>query len=213
MIKENQRLLNQLHVFSDGLLVFFSMMVAYWIRFYVFTGIEGIPFSYYIRLAAVAVALCLRQELQDAGAQVILTRDTDTALAEEGAQRKRRDLQYRVDAAREARLFLSIHMNEYRTRAESGPQVFYRAGQEDSRLLAGALQAQLIAGLRPARERSAHTGEYYLLEHLDIPAVLVECGFLSNAAEEAKLLDAGYQQQVAQAICAGVCDFIQLSGK
>ena len=157
-----------------------------------------------------AVALCLRQELQDAGAQVILTRDTDTALAEEGAQRKRRDLQYRVDAAREARLFLSIHMNEYRTRAESGPQVFYRAGQEDSRLLAGALQAQLIAGLRPARERSAHTGEYYLL---DIPAVLVECGFLSNAAEEAKLLDAGYQQQVAQAICAGVCDFIQLSGK
>ena len=87
------------------------------------------------------------------------------------------------------------------------------AGQEDSRLLAGALQAQLIAGLHPARERSAHTGEYYLLEHLDIPAVLVECGFLSNAAEEAKLLDAGYQQQVAQAICAGVCDFIQLSGK
>mgnify|MGYP000348497524 CR=1 FL=1 len=160
-----------------------------------------------------AVALCLRQELQAAGAQVILTRDTDTALAEEGAQRKRRDLQYRVDAAREARLFLSIHMNEYRTRAESGPQVFYRAGQEDSRLLAGALQAQLIAGLHPARERSAHTGEYYLLEHLDIPAVLVECGFLSNAAEEAKLLDAGYQQQVAQAICAGVCDFIQLSGK
>ena len=143
-----------------------------------------------------AVALCLRQELP-----------------EEGAQRKRRDLQYRVDAAREAQLFLSIHMNEYRTRAESGPQVFYRAGQEDSRLLAGALQAQLIAGLHPARERSAHTGEYYLLEHLDIPAVLVECGFLSNAAEEAKLLDAGYQQQVAQAICAGVCDFIQLSGK
>ena len=154
-----------------------------------------------------------RGQASGAGAQVILTRDTDTALAEEGAQRKRRDLQYRVDAAREARLFLSIHMNEYRTRAESGPQVFYRAGQEDSRLLAGALQAQLIAGLRPARERSAHTGEYYLLEHLDIPAVLVECGFLSNAAEEAKLLDAGYQQQVAQAICAGVCDFIQLSGK
>ena len=59
MIKENQRLLNQLHVFSDGLLVFFSMMIAYCVRFYVFTGIEGIPFSYYMRLAGVAVALCL----------------------------------------------------------------------------------------------------------------------------------------------------------
>ena len=59
MIKENQRLLNQLHVLSDGVLVFFSMMVAYWIRFYVFTGIEGIPFRYYVRLAGVAVVLCL----------------------------------------------------------------------------------------------------------------------------------------------------------
>ena len=59
MIKENQQLLNQLHVISDGLLVFFSMLAAYWVRFYVFTGIEGIPFSYYVCLAAVAVALCL----------------------------------------------------------------------------------------------------------------------------------------------------------
>ena len=159
------------------------------------------------------VALCLRDALQAQGAQVILTRDTDTALADEGAQRKRRDLQCRVDAAQDAQVFLSIHMNEYRTRAESGPQVFYRAGQQDSRLLAGALQAQLIAGLKPARERSAHTGEYYLLEHLEIPAVLVECGFLSNPEEEKKLLDADYQQSVAQAICAGVCDFIRLRGQ
>ena len=156
-----------------------------------------------------AVALCLRQELQAAGAQVILTRDTDTALAEEGAQRKRRDLQYRVDAAREAQLFLSIHMNEYRTRAESGPQVFYRAGQEDSRLLAGALQAQLIAGLHPARERSAHTGEYYLLEHLDIPAVLVECGFLSNPDEAALLESEEYQQKVAFTIFSGLQQYLE----
>lgn len=160
-----------------------------------------------------SVSLCLRDALQAAGAQVILTRDTDTALAGEGAQRKRRDLQCRVDAAQDAQVFLSIHMNEYRTRAASGPQVFYRAGQQDSRLLAGALQAQLIAGLKPVRERSAHTGEYYLLEHLEIPAVLVECGFLSNPEEEKKLLDADYQQSVAQAICAGVCDFIRLRGQ
>ena len=94
-------------------------------------------------------------------------------------------------------------MNEYRTRAESGPQVFYRAGQEDSRLLAGALQAQLIAGLHPARERSAHTGEYYLLEHLDIPAVLVECGFLSNREEAARLQQEDYQKTLAAVIAAG----------
>ena len=57
MIKENQHLLNQLHVLSDGVLVFLSMMIAYWIRFYVFDGIEGIPFRYYVWLGVVAVAV------------------------------------------------------------------------------------------------------------------------------------------------------------
>ena len=57
MIKENQRLLNQLNVVCDGLVVFCSMLLAYWIRFYVFTGIEGIPFAYYLTLAAVAVGV------------------------------------------------------------------------------------------------------------------------------------------------------------
>ena len=59
MIKENQRLLNQLHVLTDGVLVFCAMLLAYWLRFYVFHGIAGIPFRYYLRLGAAAVALCL----------------------------------------------------------------------------------------------------------------------------------------------------------
>ena len=153
------------------------------------------------------VTLRLRDLLAAQGARVILTRETDTALAEPGDQRKRRDLQARVDAAREADLFLSIHMNEYRTRAESGPQAFYCKGQADSRLLAGVLQDALNAALAPARPRSAHTGEYYLLEHLSIPAVLVECGFLSNAAEEALLRTPEYRGQVAQALCDGIAEY------
>lgn len=59
MIKENQHLLNQLHVISDGVLVFVSMMIAYFIRFYVFSGIEGVPFAYYVYLGLLAVVLCL----------------------------------------------------------------------------------------------------------------------------------------------------------
>lgn len=155
-----------------------------------------------------AVARALAEALQKRGARVILTRDTDTALADEGKERKRRDLQARVDAAGDADVFLSIHMNEYRTAAESGPQVFYRKGQADSRLLAGFLQQAMNAALAPARPRSAHTGEYYLLEHLQIPAVLVECGFLSNPAEEQKLLTPGYQRQVAESIAAGVEEYV-----
>ena len=59
MIKENQRLFNQLHVLSDGGLVFFSMLAAYWVRFHLFDGIRSVPFRYYEYLAAAAVALCL----------------------------------------------------------------------------------------------------------------------------------------------------------
>lgn len=59
MIKENQRLLNQLHVLSDGILTFCSMLAAYWVRFRLFNGIEGIPFAWYAMLGGVAAVLCL----------------------------------------------------------------------------------------------------------------------------------------------------------
>lgn len=167
-------------------------------------GVSGTP----EKEINLAVAQALAEALQSRGARVILTRNSDTALADEGAERKRRDLQARVDAAENADIFLSIHMNEYRTAAQSGPQVFYRKGQADSRLLAGFLQQAMNDALRPARPRSAHTGEYYLLEHLQIPAVLVECGFLSNPAEEQRLLDGDYQRQVAESIAAGVTEFM-----
>ena len=160
-----------------------------------------------------AVAQALSEALERRGAQVILTRTTDTALADAGQERKRRDLQARVDAATDADIFLSIHMNEYRAAAESGPQVFYRKGQADSRLLAGFLQQSMNAALSPTRPRSAHTGEYYLLEHLAIPAVLVECGFLSNPAEEQKLLDADYQRRVAESIAEGVEEFVDVGNE
>lgn len=154
------------------------------------------------------VSLRLADALRQEGARVVLTRETDTALADPGKERKRRDLQYRVDQAAEADIFLSIHQNEYRTGDQSGPQVFYRKGQAKSRLLAGFLQEAMNAALAPSHPRSALTGEYYLLEHLDIPAVLVECGFLSNAAEEKKLRDPEYRQLVADSICAGVMAFV-----
>ena len=157
------------------------------------------------------VARRLQALLAEQGAAVILTRTEDVALAEEGEGRKRRDLQARVDCAAGADLFLSIHMNEYRTRTESGPQVFYRQGASDSRLLAGALQQQLNADLSPARPRAANTGDYYLLRNLEIPAVLVECGFLSNPAEEARLLTPEYRQAVAQSLCAGIFAYLALA--
>lgn len=152
-------------------------------------------------------AIALKRLLEADGAKVIMTRETDTQYSEN----KRADLTARLDLAREngADMVISIHMNEYRTRGVSGPQVFYRAGQEDSRLLAGCVQEALISVLNPAKKRAAMAGDYFILS-LDIPSVLVECGFLSNAAEEALLLTPEYREKVTQGIRDGIVEYYAL---
>ena len=153
-------------------------------------------------------ALALKNLLEADGAAVIMTRETDVQYSEN----KRADLTARLDLAKEggADMVISVHMNEYRTRRESGPQVFYRAGQEDSRLLAGCIQAALIETLNPQKKRAALAGDYFILS-LNIPSVLVECGFISNAADEALLLTSDYREKVALAICQGVKEFFDLA--
>lgn len=155
------------------------------------------------------VAKALQTRLEDSGARVVMSRETDM----EWNARKRADLSARLSLAQEegAEMIISIHMNEYRGRRESGPQVFYRAGEEQSRLLAGALQAALIRVLAPPKERVALAGDYFMLS-LPLPSVLVECGFLSNAAEEKLLLSPEYQDRVAQAIQEGIAEYFYCTG-
>lgn len=158
------------------------------------------------------LAVTLKELLENEGAAVTLTRDRDEALADPGSERKRRDLKSRVESAQGADIFLSLHMNEYPDRTQSGPQVFYTAGAENSRLLAGAIQSSMNRLLSPARPRSAHSGDYFVLREQTLPAVLVECGFLSNKEEEAKLLTREYQQKVAQSILQGLLEYLRLRG-
>ena len=159
-----------------------------------------------------AVALKLEQALTDQGARVIMTRREDIDLCTEnrpaGLTKKRQDMQNRIALATENQvdMVLSIHMNEYRVRSESGPQVFYREGSDSSRLLAGCVQAALISQLQPSKQRTVMPGDYFILQ-LDVPSVLVECGFISNAAEEKLLLNADYQQRLADAITTGVEEY------
>ena len=109
-------------------------------------------------------------------------------------------------------MVLSIHMNEYRDSRESGPQVFYRQGADAGRLLAGCLQEALIAHLSPARERQAMAGDYFILQ-LEAPSALVECGFISNAAEEKLLLTPAYQARLGEAIAEGAAAYAALRPK
>lgn len=162
-----------------------------------------------------AVSLQLEQALVSRGAEVILTRREDVDLTSEsrpaGLTKKRQDMQARIDlaTANQVDMVISVHMNEYRSRSESGPQVFYREGSDGGRLLAGCIQEALITALQPARERAALPGDYFILQ-LDVPSVLVECGFISNAAEEKLLLTEDYQARVADAIAEGVVEFVRL---
>ncbi len=165
-----------------------------------------------------AVAREVEQALVRRDAQVVMTRtaDVDLCTADRPATltKKRQDMQNRIALAKENNvgMVLSIHMNEYRARSESGPQVFYRAGSDGGRLLAGCLQEALITHLQPQKQRAAMDGDYFILQ-LEAPSVLVECGFISNPAEEKLLLDSAYQARLAEAIAAGVEEFIRLTGQ
>lgn len=159
------------------------------------------------------IALEVEKSLAAQGATVLLTRREDICLSEGDTAtkaRKRADLQKRVDIALEggADVFLSIHLNEYRKRSESGPQVFYQKGGEDGRQLAAVLQSHMIASLKPAKQRSAMAGDYYVLRS-KIPSALVECGFLSNSAEEKLLLSPEYHKKIAEAITQGLIEYRQ----
>lgn len=161
------------------------------------------------------VAQKVARSLAAQGAQIVMTREDDvdltTADRPAALTRKRQDMQARVDMAvsSHADLVVSIHMNEYRDRSQSGPQVFYRKGSEASRLLAGCMQEALIRTLQPPKERAAMAGDYFILQ-LEVPSVLVECGFLSNSREEKLLLDSAYQSRIADAVTAGVMTFAAL---
>lgn len=153
------------------------------------------------------VALRLTEILKGQGADVVLTRTDDYALCDEDPpiRKKLQDMQRRakIIVGSGADMVLSIHMNEYAGRSQSGPQVFYREECPAGRLLAGAIQEAMVEGLSPAMERTALGGDYYILT-LGVPSALVECGFLSNKKEEALLLTEEYRQKVAASIAQGV---------
>lgn len=170
-------------------------------------GARAIDSRVWEREINLSVAKKVREKLEQKGVRVVMTRTDESTFSNV----KREDLTMRMDLARAegADMLLSVHMNEYRVRKESGPQVFYRMGQEQSRLLAGALQSALIENLQPAKKRAALSGDYFILS-MDIPSVLIECGFLSNGEEEKKLLDESYQALIADAVAQGVEEYVLL---
>jgi N-acetylmuramoyl-L-alanine amidase len=158
-----------------------------------------------------AITLRLRDYLQQAGAIVVLTRETDTDLAESGtkgySKRKTEDLHNRADLIQNnnADMFLSIHLNSIPSDKWRGAQTFYYLNNPDNPNLAALIQSELRRNLENT-DRVAKLADktVYLLKTLKIPSALVEVGFLSNP-EEAKLLaDENYQKMLAASVYQGI---------
>ena len=151
----------------------------------------------------------LRDTLALYGVDPVVLREEDVSLHDPEAstlrEKKRSDLKNRVRAveAVEGGTLLSIHQNSYPGSQYRGAQVFY-APTGGSRELAELLQTALREELQPDNDRQAKPipESVYLMNHVSCPAVLVECGFLTNPEEEARLRDGGYQRQLA-AVLAG----------
>lgn len=153
------------------------------------------------------IALRLNDLLHLFGQKTVMVRTDDRSVYTEGetvAQKKVSDIRNRVKLTEQTpnALLVSIHQNYFSESKYRGAQVFY-ASTDGSRALAERLQAQLAAQVDPRNHRECKkAADIYLMEHVTCPAVLVECGFLSNPAEEALLRDKNYQTGLA-AVIAG----------
>lgn len=179
-------------------------------------SISGVPESG-INLA---IALKLDYLLSLYGVQTRLLRTSDMSLHDDDAknlrQRKVSDLHNRVDIIESTQnpTLISIHQNTFQSPKYHGAQVFY-ANEKLSLPLATLTQSRLKETLDPANTRLAAriSDSVYLMKHITCPAILVECGFLSNREEDEKLQTDPYQTKIGLALAGAFIQFQELETK
>jgi len=159
------------------------------------------------------IALKLNDLMHLLGNDTVMVRTTDCSVYTEGdsiARKKISDLKQRVKLVNETEnaILISIHQNTFSDSRYSGAQVFY-GREETSRELADELQQSLVQTLNPGSSRRSKAADgIYLMQKINCPGVLVECGFLSNPEEEAKLRNPEYQKKLCCVIAASVGNFL-----
>ena len=164
-----------------------------------------------------SIALRLKQFLEANDIEVVLTRETDAGLYDDDASNKKvQDMKRRVSIIEEAapKVTVSIHQNSYPEEYVHGAQVFYYNTSAEGKKLAEIVQERLIEDIDPQNTRQVKANDsYYLLKKTATPIVIVECGFLSNAQEAAKLCDQLYQEKLAWAIHLGILQYLNSAEK
>ena len=157
-----------------------------------------------------AITLKLQELLEQSGTKVILTRSDDNGIYEVDKDsirsKKVSDMKNRVYIGNnsEADIYVSIHMNYYTDSQYSGWQTFYQSRSENSKKLATIIQQALNENIGQNKRNPMAIKGAYIMDKVEIPSVIVECGFLSNKSDEEKLKTDEYQSKLAWGIYMGI---------
>ncbi|MBE6547566.1 MAG: N-acetylmuramoyl-L-alanine amidase [Ruminococcaceae bacterium] len=166
-----------------------------------------------------SLAFILKEKLEAQGVNVILTRDSDKLLYDRNTdfqgRKKKLDMAARLNIIQNTPgcIFISLHMNAFSDARYSGLQVWYSDNNPESQILANKIQKNIQERLQAENNRKTKSAgsSIYLLEQSYCPAVLVECGFLSNVAE-AKLFESDeYKDTLCSHLCDSVIEFLKNS--
>jgi len=152
-------------------------------------------------------ALKVKALLAKTPVKIVMTRDGDTYPT----------LSERVDIAKKANgnAFISIHSNAFNGSASGIETFFYGASYNphvsDSKMLATAIQKRLLA-IGETKNRGVKVGNLHVLRENNMPATLVELGFIDHAGDNAKLKSDAWRQSAAQAIYWGILDYYKQKG-
>lgn len=165
------------------------------------------------------LSICMKigKELTDNGVNVLYTRTEDILLYDKSAdhanRKKALDLAERVKIAQNTPncIFVSIHMNSFPETKYSGLQTYYSKNNINSKSLALQIQTAVRSMIQKQNNRKIvkASSNIYVLDRLECPAVLIECGFLSNP-EECRLLSTEiYQNQLSEIISQEIKKYVE----
>ncbi len=163
------------------------------------------------------IALQVQKLLEQSGCTVILTRSDENSIHELDKdtirEKKNSDLQNRVKIGNDSQadIFVSIHLNKAESSSYSGWQCFYNTNNENSKKLSESIQSSLNNSINPENQREIlKLDNIYIMENIEIPISIVECGFLSNPEEEKLLQEQEYQEKIAWGIFIGINNYFYL---
>lgn len=157
-----------------------------------------------------SITLKLQKLLEQSGVKVILTRSDDNGIYEIDKDsirtKKVSDMKNRVYIGNnsQADIYVSIHMNYYTDSKYNGWQTFYQSKSGNSKKLAAIIQQTITENIGQNKRKPMAIKGAYIMDKVEIPAVIVECGFLSNESDEEKLKTDEYQAKLAWGIYIGV---------